>query len=228
MPVLLADLANPDHQAAILDLLDMYSRDEFGHNQPLSDQARADLHPRPRQPRRLAPSFSPTTTARPVGLAICFVGFSSFRAKPLLNIHDIAVRPETRGKGIGRQLLQAVAEDAPALGCCKLTLEVRATDNLRAKALCRDESGASKPTDPGTWFWTPSGIGPDRLPWGRRLACHNPSTFGRGCHRPGEGPAPAKKAPNCHHTKSRSESCRDKRPAGHSHLGTTTKGSKRS
>ena len=150
MPVLLADLANPDHQAAILDLLDMYSRDEFGANQPLSDQARADLIPGLVN-HGATRIFLAYDEARPVGLAICFVGFSSFRAKPLLNIHDIAVRPETRGKGIGRQLLNAVAEDARALGCCKLTLEVRA-DNLRAQALYKDVG--FQPTDPGTWFWT--------------------------------------------------------------------------
>jgi len=150
MPVLLADLANPDHQAAILDLLDMYSRDEFGASQPLSDQARADLIPGliNHGASRVFLAYEDT---RPVGLAICFVGLSSFRAKPLLNIHDIAVRPETRGKGIGRQLLNAVAEEARALGCCKLTLEVRA-DNLRAQALYKDVG--FQPTDPGTWFWS--------------------------------------------------------------------------
>jgi ribosomal protein S18 acetylase RimI-like enzyme len=150
MPVLLADLANPDHQAAIIDLLDMYCRDEFGDKQPLSDQARTDLIPGLVH-HGLARVFLAYDDTRPVGLAICFVGFSSFRAKPLLNIHDIAVRPETRGQGIGRQLLKAIEEDARALGCCKLTLEVRA-DNLRAQALYKDVG--FQPTDPGTWFWT--------------------------------------------------------------------------
>src|SRR5262245_33078280 len=122
MPVLLADLANPDHQAAIIDLLDMYSRDEFGASQPLSDEARADLIPGLVN-HGASRVFLAFEDSRPVGLAICFVGFSSFKAKPLLNIHDIAVRPETRGKGIGRQLFQAIEQDARALGCCKLTLE---------------------------------------------------------------------------------------------------------
>ena len=38
MAVLLADLANPAHQAAIVELLDMYCRNEFGDGQPLSDR----------------------------------------------------------------------------------------------------------------------------------------------------------------------------------------------
>ena len=150
MPVLLADLAEPDHQAAIIDLLDMYCRDEFGDGQPLSDQARADLIPGLVH-HGGARIFLAYEENRPVGLAICLIGFSSFRARPLLNIHDIAVSPDFRGKGIGRQLLEAIEQDARALGCCKVTLEVR-SDNLRAQALYKRVG--FKPSEPGTWFWT--------------------------------------------------------------------------
>ena len=61
---------------------------------------------------------------RPVGIALCFVGFSSFKAKPLLNIHDLAVLPDYRGQGIGRQLLAAVEQTAREKGHCAVTLEV--------------------------------------------------------------------------------------------------------
>jgi len=60
----------------------------------------------------------------PVGIAVCFRGFSTFAARPNLNLHDVAVRPDHRGRGVGRGLLQAVEARARALGCCKLTLEV--------------------------------------------------------------------------------------------------------
>jgi ribosomal protein S18 acetylase RimI-like enzyme len=73
---------------------------------------------------------------RPVGVAVCFFGLSTFRAKPLLNVHDLAVLPEHRGRGIGRALLQAAEDRARQKGCCKLTLEVR-DDNTRARALYR-------------------------------------------------------------------------------------------
>jgi ribosomal protein S18 acetylase RimI-like enzyme len=72
----------------------------------------------------------------PAGLAICFVGFSTFKARPLLNVHDLAVAPEFRGRGIGKALLDAAADDARRLGYCKLTLEVRA-DNHKALELYR-------------------------------------------------------------------------------------------
>jgi ribosomal protein S18 acetylase RimI-like enzyme len=59
-----------------------------------------------------------------VGLLNAFLGFSTFKAKPLMNIHDIAVQPQWRGQGVGRALLQAIQTHAQRLGCCKLTLEV--------------------------------------------------------------------------------------------------------
>jgi ribosomal protein S18 acetylase RimI-like enzyme len=73
-------------------------------------------------------------SATPVGIAVCFVGFSTFLARPLLNIHDLAVIPAYRRHGVGRLLLERVAAKGKALGCCKLTLEVRA-DNHAAQRL---------------------------------------------------------------------------------------------
>src|SRR5437773_8668993 len=128
--IFLADLADPVHQSAIIDLLDMYCRHEFGDGKPLSAEARANLIPGLVK-HGGARVFLAYDDDQPVGVAICLVGFSSFRAKPLLNIHDIAVAPEARGQGTGRKLLTAVEADARALGCCKVTLEVR-SDNVRA------------------------------------------------------------------------------------------------
>jgi ribosomal protein S18 acetylase RimI-like enzyme len=59
-----------------------------------------------------------------VGAAVCFIGFSTFAAKPLINIHDFVVLSGLRGKGVGRRLLEAIEGKARELGCCKLTLEV--------------------------------------------------------------------------------------------------------
>src|SRR5206468_8260852 len=98
--VLLADLNNPSHRLAIVDLLDMYCRDQFGDGKPLSAEARENLLPglMKHGGARVFLAYDGDT---PIGVAICMIGFSSFRGKPLINIHDIAVRPETRGKGIG-------------------------------------------------------------------------------------------------------------------------------
>ena len=69
-----------------------------------------------------------------VGLALCFIGFSSFQARPLVNIHDLAVLPSHRGQGIGHRLIDAVAVRGREMGCCKMTLEVR-PDNEPGLAL---------------------------------------------------------------------------------------------
>jgi ribosomal protein S18 acetylase RimI-like enzyme len=87
----------------------------------------------------------------PVGVAVCFLGFSTFNARPLLNIHDLAVVPERRGQGIGKALLAAAEAEAMRRGCCKLTLEVQ-DDNRRARGLYERAGftdfvvGASGPT----------------------------------------------------------------------------------
>jgi ribosomal protein S18 acetylase RimI-like enzyme len=70
----------------------------------------------------------------PVGVAVCFLGYSTFRGRPLLNLHDLAVLPAARGAGVGRALLDAVGARAKELGCCKVTLEVR-EDNATARRL---------------------------------------------------------------------------------------------
>ncbi|MEC9189798.1 MAG: GNAT family N-acetyltransferase, partial [Planctomycetota bacterium] len=71
---------------------------------------------------------------QPVGLVNCFVGFSTFRAKPLINVHDLCVHHQYRGQGVGRRLLSAVAQHAQDHGFCRVTLEVR-SDNEIARGL---------------------------------------------------------------------------------------------
>ncbi|MDI9335865.1 MAG: GNAT family N-acetyltransferase [Gammaproteobacteria bacterium] len=59
-----------------------------------------------------------------VGLANCFEGYSTFKAKPLINIHDLIVHANWRNKGIGQLLLTAIEQRACRMGACKITLEV--------------------------------------------------------------------------------------------------------
>jgi ribosomal protein S18 acetylase RimI-like enzyme len=148
--VVLADLNNPSHQAAIVNLLDMYCQDEFGDAQPLSPHARENLIPGLIK-HGGARVFLAYDGDEPLGVAICMLGFSSFRGKPLINIHDIAVSPAARGQGIGRKLLAAVEAEARALGCGKVTLEVR-SDNTRAMGLYK--SVDFRASEPETFFWT--------------------------------------------------------------------------
>jgi ribosomal protein S18 acetylase RimI-like enzyme len=118
-----ADLDLGAHQKAVLDLVDAYARDPMGNGGPLPDHVKDELIPGLKK--------HPTTliliafvNREAVGIAVCFVGFSTFAARPLINVHDLAVLPGQRGVGVGRQLLAAVEEKARTMGCCKVTLEV--------------------------------------------------------------------------------------------------------
>jgi ribosomal protein S18 acetylase RimI-like enzyme len=118
-----ADLRLPEHQEAVLAMVDAYSRDAMGNAKPLDSDVRVQLIAGlQKHPTTLI--FLAFDGDRPVGAAICFIGFSTFAAKPLVNIHDFVVLPASRGKGVGRRLLDAVEGRARERGCCKLTLEV--------------------------------------------------------------------------------------------------------
>jgi len=128
-----AALGAPADAAAVVRLIDAYARDPRGGGAPLPAEVR----------ERLAPGLAAHPGAHvwlafegeaAVGICVAFVGYSTFHARPLLNIHDLAVLPEQRGRGIGRALLAAAEEFARASSCCRLTLEVL-EDNWPARHL---------------------------------------------------------------------------------------------
>lgn len=128
-----ADLADTRQMKGLLAVLDSYAGDPVGGGEPLSSEVLGRLPSLLRE--------HPTTLVllafdadEVVGAAVCFVGLSTFRARPLLNIHDLAVLPSHRGRGIGKALLVAAEDHALQRGCCKLTLEVQ-DDNTRARTL---------------------------------------------------------------------------------------------
>jgi ribosomal protein S18 acetylase RimI-like enzyme len=131
--VIEADLNDAQHQSAVMHLINAYARDPMGDGGDLPSAVCDRLIPGLQQhPRSLV--FLAFADATPVGIAVCFVGFSTFAARPLINIHDLAVVPDHRGRGIGRLLLERVEAKGRELRCCKLTLEVR-EDNHRAQRL---------------------------------------------------------------------------------------------
>jgi ribosomal protein S18 acetylase RimI-like enzyme len=131
--IALADFADETHRAAIVAVLDSYARDPVGGGKPLAADVRERLVPMLIEHGKSLVLLA-FDAGRPVGIATCFLGLSTFAARPLLNIHDLAVVPDVRGRGIGRALLTAAERLAADRGCCKLTLEVL-EDNLRARRL---------------------------------------------------------------------------------------------
>ncbi|MGC8806056.1 MAG: GNAT family N-acetyltransferase [Thiomonas sp.] len=117
------DLSRPDHALAVLELTSRYARDPMGGGEDLAPEVKAVLVER----LRARPDYFGVLAlddATPVALINCFEGFSTFMARPLVNVHDVYVEPAYRGQGLSRQLLQRVEEVARARGCGKLTLEV--------------------------------------------------------------------------------------------------------
>ncbi|WP_049723337.1 GNAT family N-acetyltransferase [Gilvimarinus polysaccharolyticus] len=117
-----ADYRSETDANNIVMLLDAYARDPMGGEQPLSRYTRENLVTE--LAKRDGISLLAYCGVTPVGLLNGFEGFSTFACKPLVNIHDIAVLAEYRGRGIGLVLLQALEEIARQSDCCKLTLEV--------------------------------------------------------------------------------------------------------
>jgi GNAT superfamily N-acetyltransferase len=56
----------------------------------------------------------------PVGFAVYFHNFSTWLGRPGLYLEDLFVKPEKRGKGYGRALLQRLARIAHERGCGRM------------------------------------------------------------------------------------------------------------
>ena len=133
--ILDADLSRAEHQDALVTMLDAYMRDPMEGGEPPSERVKRELVPG----LRAHPAcyvFLAYRDGGPVGFTICFLGFSTFNARPLINIHDIFVDSSMRGAGIGAMLLERIEGKARELNCCGITLEVR-EDNRVARGLYR-------------------------------------------------------------------------------------------
>lgn len=134
--VRVVDYFNPTDRADLLAMLDMYANDPMGGGEGLD----ADVKDRLCDDLANfsgAVSWLAHSGERPVGLLNAMPGYSTFKARPLMNIHDIAVDPAFRGKGVGQALLGALQEYARARGCCKLTLEVLSGNRVAQASYAR-------------------------------------------------------------------------------------------
>jgi ribosomal protein S18 acetylase RimI-like enzyme len=131
------DYRKPQDRAALTALLDHYAQDPMGGGTPLAPEALArlcdDLATRP-----FAFSFiawaQTAQGEQAAGLVNCFEGYSTFKAAPLINIHDIVVHSDWRGQGVAQQLMQAVELEARARVACKITLEVLTGNHTAMKS----------------------------------------------------------------------------------------------
>lgn len=142
-------LSNEAHCDGLLRLLNIYMEDEMGINRAM--------------PKGLAPriieglkkhkaylGFFARLESRFIGLANCNINFSTWLAKPIINIHDLIVEPRYRNTGVGEFLLTEIEEYARETGCCKINLEVR-VDNEPAQKLYQKRG--FKQGEPPMLFW---------------------------------------------------------------------------
>ncbi|MEO7188888.1 MAG: GNAT family N-acetyltransferase [Sphingomicrobium sp.] len=133
MTIAVADYSDARDGQDLLKLLDTYARDLMGGGDPLSEDTRVRLLS---GLGKVPGAFSliARIDGAAVGLANCFMGYSTFAAAPLVNVHDFVVVSEHRGRGIGKALMAAIDAEASRRGACKITLEVL-TGNDPAKSL---------------------------------------------------------------------------------------------
>jgi ribosomal protein S18 acetylase RimI-like enzyme len=131
--VLTLNYQNSQHAQDMLFLLNKYALDPMGGatalSQRVNDNLTTELAKRPH-----AFSVICYVDGKPAGLANCFEAFSTFKCKPLINIHDLVVSGEFRGLGISQKILQYVEDIAIQKGCCKVTLEVLEGNNIAKNA----------------------------------------------------------------------------------------------
>jgi len=70
--------------------------------------------------RRYAETLIAEDDGRPVGFALFFHNYSTFLAQPGIYLEDLFVKPEHRGSGVGRALLEALARTAVERGCGRM------------------------------------------------------------------------------------------------------------
>lgn len=145
-----ANLEHPDDATAIVTLLQAYAEEMMGAGKTLPSAVTDRIIPGLKAVHGCLVLLARFDGA-PAGLAISFPGFSTWKASPLLNLHDLAVNARFRGLGVGRKLLNEVERHARSRGCCRLTLEVY-EENHRAKQLYLSEG--FHPGDPPQEFWT--------------------------------------------------------------------------
>jgi ribosomal protein S18 acetylase RimI-like enzyme len=147
--VIVGDLQNAEHRQAMLAQLDLYMQDPMaGHGKMTEILASEIIDGLLIQPNYLF--FLAKLNGEYAGVANCFVNFSTFKAKPLINIHDFSVSPAFRKKGIGEAMMAKIIGYAREKGYAKVNLEVR-HDNIGAQNLYKKVGFVE--CEPPMYFW---------------------------------------------------------------------------
>ncbi len=114
--------ATPADVPVILDFIQQLAAYEKLSHACVATQA--DLAETLFGPRPYAETLIAEADGLPVGLALFFHNYSTFRARPGIYLEDLFVLPSHRGQGYGKALLQALAKLAVQRGCARLEWSV--------------------------------------------------------------------------------------------------------
>ena len=109
------DYLDPQQGQELLLLLNTYACDPMGGGQPLAESVRDSLLECLSQVPG-AFSLIAYVEGQPAAFTTGFEGYSTFKCKPLINIHDLAVLPEFRGLGLSQKSLNQVEQVAQQRG----------------------------------------------------------------------------------------------------------------
>ncbi len=143
------DLSITEHAEHFLTLTAAYMADPMGQAKPWTEQQKVDLI-REMKSHPSALILFAKVDEKYVGICTCFYAYSTFLAKPLINIHDIYVDESYRSHGVAKKLIEALDEIAIKNNCGKITLEVR-KDNLNARDLYKTQGFTEAPHS--MFFW---------------------------------------------------------------------------
>ena len=131
--IVLADYHDAAQAQDLVHLLDHYAHSSLGGGKPLAAGVKLRLVS---ELAKILNAFSVLAyvDSRAVGLVNCFQSFSTFKCKPLVNIHDVVVHEDFRGLGLATKMFHKVEAIANERGCCKLTLEVLTHNTIAKKA----------------------------------------------------------------------------------------------
>ena len=144
--ILLADYANPVHASHIVTAISEYALDPMGGGAPIGEHVKHQLvDGLANTPGAI--SLLAYVDDQVVGLINAFMGFSTFKCKPLINVHDVVVLAPYRRCGIAHAMFSRLEDIAHERGCCKLTLEVL-EGNAVAKATYKNLGFSGYELDP--------------------------------------------------------------------------------
>lgn len=121
--IIQADYLNEQHGKDLVMLLNEYALDPMGGGEALPAYVQENLVATLAK-RQDFLTLLCYVDDKPAGILNCVEGFSTFKAKPLLNIHDCGVLKEFRGLSISQKLFSEAETISRERGYCKLTLEV--------------------------------------------------------------------------------------------------------